>query len=371
MEKGGDYPFFQLEQPMFEPRAEENSVFLCNRLNSAYYPNQKEVEMFTFHRNLSRFSLVTFGLLVFASEAFAQDARETLAYAPPTVSLSADRNMIDACDDQAAVVQLSARATSPNGNPIRYTWTASSGRIEGEGSAVAWNLTGVQPGQHKAYLVINSGKGEELCEAFANTAATVRCVPPIKPTCPQVAITCPEPRRAGQQVTFTSSLKGGTGNVPLVYNWTISGGKIISGQGTHSVTIDTTGMEGQSVTATLALGGYEESCSASCSIQFPVPIVSRKFDEFPDIARNDEKARLDNFAIELQNDPTSTAYVIIYPGRRGRSDAAQTRAQQIVDYMVNSRGFDSSRIVTLIGPQRDEEMVQLWIRPQGATTPTP
>ena len=329
--------------------------------------------MFTFHRNLTRFflPLVTLALIVFAPEAFAQDARETLAYSPPTVSLSADRMMIDACDGQAAAVQLTARATSPDGNPIRYIWSVNNGRIEGEGSAVTWNLTGVQPGQYKAYLVINSGKGEELCEAFANTAATVRCVPTIKPTCPQVAVTCPEPSRVGKQVTFTSNLKGGTGNVPLVYNWTVSGGKIISGQGTHSVTIDTTGIEGQSVTATLALPGYEENCSASCSIEFPVPIVSRKFDEFPDIARNDEKARLDNFMIEIQNDPTATAYVIVYPGQRGRSGAAQTRAQQIVDYMVNSRWLDSSRIVTLIGSPLDEETVQLWIRPQGASAPTP
>ena len=159
--------------------------------------------------------------------------------------------------------------------------------------------------------------------------------------------------------------------MPLVYNWTVSGGKIVSGQGTHSLTIDTTGMEGQSVTATLALPGYEEVCSATCSIQFPVSIVSRRFDEFPDIARNDEKARLDNFMVELQNDPTSTAYVVVYPERRGRPDAAQMRAKKIVDYMVNSRGLDSSRIVTLIGSPRNEEMVLLWIRPQGAAAPTP
>lgn len=329
--------------------------------------------MFTFHRNLARyfFPLVTVALIGFAPESFAQDARETVAYSPPTVSLAADRMMIDACNGQAAAIQLTARATSPDGNPIRYIWSVNNGRIEGEGSAVTWNLTGVQPGQYKAHLVINTGKGEEFCEAFANTAATVRCVPPIKPTCPQVAITCPEPSRTGQKVTFTSSLKGGTGNVPLVYNWTVSGGKIVSGQGTHSLTIDTTGMEGQSVTATLALPGYEEVCSATCSIQFPVSIVSKRFDEFPDIARNDEKARLDNFMVELQNDPTSTAYVVVYPERGGRPDAAQMRAKKIVDYMVNSRGLDSSRIVTLIGTPRNEEMVQLWIRPQGAAAPTP
>ena len=326
--------------------------------------------MLRFQRHLTQFflPLALVGIHAFSSEAVAQDARETLTYAPPTVALTADRTEVDA--GEAALVQLTARATSPSNNPIRYAWRVTGGRIEGEGAAVAWNLAGVTPGQHKAYLVINTGNGTDLCEALANTLITVKPIS-IKPTCPSVGIACPEQVKAGQPITFTSTLTGGTGNVPKIYNWRVSGGRITSGQGSNSITVDTTGLEGQSLQASLIMGGYDEECAASCSIQFPVPILARKFDEFPDIARNDEKARLDNFTIELKNDPTATAYVIVYPGRRGRSNAAQLRAQQIVDYMVNSRGFDSSRIVPLIGRTREEEMVQLWIRPQGAPAPTP
>ena len=149
--------------------------------------------------------------------------------------------------------------------------------------------------------------------------------------------------------------------MPKIYNWTVSAGRIIEGQGTNSIKVDTAGLEGQALKASLSMGGYEEDCSASCTIEFPVPITCRKFDEFPDISRNDEKARLDNFAIELQNDPTSTAYVIVYPGSNGRSGTAQTRATRIVDYVVNSRQFDARRIVTLIGPARSELMVELRI----------
>ncbi len=96
---------------------------------------------------------------------------------------------------------------------------------------------------------------------------------------------------------------------------------------------------------------------------------SRKFDEFPDISRNDEKARLDNFGIELQNDPTATAYVVVYPGRSSKRGDVQHHASRIVEYLVHSRGLDQRRIVTLVGPARDQLFVELWVTPQGATPP--
>jgi hypothetical protein len=120
------------------------------------------------------------------------------------------------------------------------------------------------------------------------------------------------------------------------------------------------------------MGGYPMDCSATCVIQLPLPPPEcRKFDEFPDIARNDEKARLDNLAIELQNDPSSTAFVIVYPGQRGRRGDAQKHTTRIVDYLINSRGLDGRRIVTLVGPIRSELLVELWTCPQGAKPPVP
>ena len=106
--------------------------------------------------------------------------------------------------------------------------------------------------------------------------------------------------------------------------------------------------------------------------QFPLPQAkSRKFDEFAAISRNDEKARLDNYAIEIQNDPTSTAYVVIYPQRSARGGDTQRRSQQIVDYLVNTRHADAKRIVSVIGGARDELHVELWICPQGTTPQQP
>jgi hypothetical protein len=317
--------------------------------------------------------LVLVGLSISASEAFGQRARESFVYSPPTVSLAADRSVLSACegDTIASLVHLNARAVSPGGNPIRYNWTTSAGRIDGSGAAVTWDLSGVRPGYYKAFLAIDSGIGDEACEAFSSIAVLVKCPPPLPPVCPNVFITCPDRVEIDQPVTFTSSLTGGSGNVTPNFNWTVSAGRIVEGQGTSSIKVDTAGLAGQTLRATLSMGGYPLDCSATCSISFPVPFKGKKFDEFGELSRNDEKARLDNYAIEMQNDPSSTAYVIIYPPQSGRSGQVQTQKTRIVDYLVNSRGFNAARIVTIIGPPRGDMTVELWIVPQGAPPPTP
>ena len=174
----------------------------------------------------------------------------------------------------------------------------------------------------------------------------------------------------GEPLTFRSAVTGGSSNVRQTYNWTVSAGRITDGQGTETIHVDTTGLAGQAVTATLSMGGYNLDCTATCTVQFPVPVECRKFDEFPAVAYNDEKARLDNYAIELQNDPTATAYVIIYPGQRERPGDVQKQTTRLVDYMVNSRGISAPRVVTLVGPARDVLMIELWLCPQGAKGPS-
>ena len=316
---------------------------------------------------------VLVGLSISGPEALGQRAEETFVYVPLTVSIGADQAVLNACegDTTKSLVRLNAKATSPNGNPIRYSWTTSAGRIDGNGEAVNWNLSGVRPGYYKAFLTVDSGTGDEICEAFSSIAVFVKCPPPPPPVCPNVYIACPDRVELNQPVTFTSSLTGGSGNVTPNFNWNVSAGRIIEGQGTSSIKVDTTGLAGQTLRATLSMGGYPLDCSESCSISFPVPIKGKKFDEFGELARNDEKARLDNYAIDLQNDPASRAYVIIYPGQGARSGQVQTQRSRIVDYLVNSRGLDVGRIVTIVGPPRAEMRVELWTVPQGAAPPGP
>ena len=317
--------------------------------------------------------LALVGLIAFAPGASARKKKkktvtENYVFQPPTLQLSAAPGVITACAGETARVQLDARATFTSGTP-HYRWSANGGRIEGNSATTSWDLSGLQPGYYKAYVDVDNGTTEE-CFAFTSATVLVKCAPPV---CPSVLISCPDKITPNQPVTFSANVAGGSPNIAPVYNWTVSGGKIISGEGKSSITVDTSGLAGQSVRATLTMGGYNAlNCTATCVVQIPPELpICRKFDEFPAIARNDEKARLDNYAIELQNDPSATAYVIVYPGQRGKPGEVQQHITRVVDYLANSRGIDKRRTVTIIGPTRSELMVELWVCPQGARTPIP
>jgi hypothetical protein len=155
----------------------------------------------------------------------------------------------------------------------------------------------------------------------------------------------------------------------VTYNWSVSTGTITSGQGTNSITVDTAGLGGQTVTATVELSGLDPSCSrtASCSTQVKAPNPPAvKFDEYGNIKFNDEKARLDNYAIQLQNQPGAQGYILAYGSCAGEAEA---RAQRAKDYLVNTRGIDAGRLVTIDGGCRSDLAVELWIVPSGATAP--
>ena len=257
-----------------------------------------------------------------AANVFAQKPQAvSAANTPLTLSLTSDANIVRACDNSGAPqVQLTAKAVSPGGNPIKYKWTTSDGVISGEGPVVTWNLAGLKPGYHKASLDIQSVGNDGTCQAFSSVSVLVNPCAEVRPVCPAIEISCPTYVSIDQPLTFTSRYSGGVpANVTPVYNWTVSAGTIIAGQGTDTIKVDTKGLAGQTVRASLSMDGYNLECAADCAVTIPLPkAISRIFDDYLDISRNDEKARLDNFGIELQNDPTATGYVIVYPGRASR-----------------------------------------------------
>lgn len=307
-------------------------------------------------------------------KVLAQTRTVSAVNAPLTLNLTADSSVVSACAEGGAPqVRLTAQAVSPDGNQIRYKWSTSAGSIIGTGPVVTWHLAGLKPGYHKASLDIETIGSEGSCQAFSSVTVVINPCPAVRPVCPAIEINCPTTIGIDQPLTFSARSSGGVpANINPAYHWSVSAGTIIEGQGTNTIKVDTNGLAGQTVKATLSMDGYTLECSADCAVTIPLPrLISRRFDEFPDISRNDEKARLDNFAIELQNDPTATAYVIVYPGRSGKRGDVQHHAGRVVEYLVHSRGLDERRIVTLVGKPRNELFVELWISPQGATPPNP
>src|SRR5688500_17247522 len=167
---------------------------------------------------------------------------------------------------------------------------------------------------------------------------------PAPTSCPVVTVNCPDAAKPGGSLTFVANISGGDPRVTPTFNWKVSAGTITAGQGTASITVG--GLIPESVTAAVDVGGYDPACtlSTSCTTAPFDPPTARKLDEYGVIRTGDEKQRLDNFTVELQNDPTAQGYLICYGARRGRAGEARRRCERARTYLISTRGIDAPRV---------------------------
>ncbi len=110
--------------------------------------------------------------------------------------------------------------------------------------------------------------------------------------------------------------------------------------------------------------------SASRFPPVPSPTSSRKIDEYGNLLWRDEKARLDNIAIEVRNSPRAIAYLVCYGGRRARVGEARRRCARAAGYLVTTGGIEASRVSMMDGGFREDLSVELWVLPMGSSLPT-
>ncbi len=190
------------------------------------------------------------------------------------------------------------------------------------------------------------------------------------PQCPAVRVWCPDVVRSGEEATFTAEVVGAGATFKPSFAWEVSAGTVTAGRGTPVVKVDTTGLgRPSSVTATVEVDGLSPVCErkASCTTSIPQQIIGCGLDEYGDIKFDDEKARLDNFAIELQNDPTARGQLICYGGRTGYEGESLRRCARAKGYVATVRGVEPERLITVDGGFREELTVKLAIVPAGAS----
>jgi hypothetical protein len=268
-------------------------------------------------------------------------------------------------------VNVTTTAVDVENDVLTYNYTVSQGRIVGTGANVSWDLTGVAPGTYTITAGVDDGCG--VCGQTKTQTVTVAacdCVQPPPPpcNCPDVSITGPgSTTQPGQTMTFTANVSGAsTGTV--TYNWSVSAGSIVSGQGTPTITVQTTAdMAGQNITATVNIANDCTTCTKTATETGVIaqPPSAVKVDEFGAATADDIKARLDAFYIELNNNPSDQGVIIDYGTDK---QIAQREAQ--IRKAIAFRKYDASR-VTFVRGQGTEVRTVFWRVPSGAAQPTP
>lgn len=128
---------------------------------------------------------------------------------------------------------------------------------------------------------------------LSTSLATIASAQSASPDCPTVSVSCPDGVAVGAPITYTANVSGGDPNLSLTFNWSVSTGTIGSGQGTSSITLDSSGLaDGTSITATVELGGAARKCpiTASCTTAVKAEPEAKRVEE-PDPSRIHEFAR--------------------------------------------------------------------------------
>ena len=273
----------------------------------------------------------------------------------------------NSCNDNRTV-DVATRASDPENDVLTYNYTVSGGRIVGQGANVQWDLSNAQPGTYTITTAVDDGCG--VCGKTETKTIEVKACPDCKPVCECVSIGVSGPSgvtNPGDSMTFTANVGGGG---DYTYTWTVSNGTITSGQGTPSITVATNrDMAGQNVTATVDVGGLCPECPRTASetagiLDTPKSTITDEFGSAPD---DDVKARVDNFYIQLNNNPTAQGYIINY----GTAAEIKKRRAQIMK-AINFRKYDASRVTFVDGPNNGTGInTKFYLVPAGADTPQP
>lgn len=197
--------------------------------------------------------------------------------------------------------------------------------------------------------------------------------------CPKTNVSSPATVFAKDSLKFTALVSGGDSGVSPTYNWSISAGTISSGQGTSTIDVDTSGLEDQTVTATVELGGFDRECgygstigSATTSIlKKPEAPKANKVGEYGKVTPKAENTQLQEYAIQLQQDPSAQGHIIAYNGRSSLAGESVKSANRAKAYLVGKLGLTPDRVTIVKGGSREKLTVELWLVPSGGQPPAP
>lgn len=150
--------------------------------------------------------------------------------------------------------------------------------------------------------------------------------------------------------------------------WRVFGGEIVSGQGTSDIEVKPNDSVAGKIAAYVEINSLPFPCPKVYSGTTKVNATLLQIDEFGRIANGDLKARMDNFYVELNNNPAAKGYIIIYGSRAERGRDTQNRTNTIKNYSLMRR-FDMNRMTIINGGYREKISTELWLSFDDAAKP--
>lgn len=158
------------------------------------------------------------------------------------------------CFNDNGLIEVKTLVDNPKNKPLTFRYAVSGGRIVGEGAKVVWDLNRTRPGIYTISAAIDEGRGFGIASPAQQIELGEFCCCLMPCVCPTLDVSGGGRISAGEIMTFTTSLAGGSGS-DFIYTWTVSQGEIVAGQGTPEIKVKTTAETRGRITATVEIGG--------------------------------------------------------------------------------------------------------------------
>jgi len=181
---------------------------------------------------------------------------------PPVAACTANPSSIFAGSGDTVAVHVNA--SDPDNDPLTYSYSATGGTVDGTGSDVRWNSSGVAVGTYTVNLKVDDGRG-------GTASCAVDITVEQKPNHPPTATLSIErsPIQPGERTGVTCN-GSDPDNDPLTYSYAATGGQIV-GSGSN-VQFDSAGSQPGTYTVTCTVNdGRGGTADASGTVEVKEP----------------------------------------------------------------------------------------------------
>jgi outer membrane protein OmpA-like peptidoglycan-associated protein len=144
------------------------------------------------------------------------------AVTPMSATCSADKEFVYA--GSGDFVSVHVQSDSAERYPANYSWSASEGTVDGNGSEVRWNSAERRPGLYTVKARVENGHNSPAdCSVNIRVEARPNQLPTIRCSADRLAVT------VGDAVEITA-VASDPDNDPLTFGWSASAGRIEGGE---------------------------------------------------------------------------------------------------------------------------------------------
>lgn len=163
-------------------------------------------------------------------------------------------------DDIAQPVRvIEVETRTQDEEPLHYDYSVSGGRLDGNGKYAKWDLTDALPGTYTITVNVKGNNG--LQKTFKSVVDFNGCYIIDCLICPTLTVQGPVKKfKAGDIITFSVEVRN-VASLEVLYDWKVSGGKIIKGQNTHQIAVRVQKSKSNNVTAEIKIEGGCPGCS--------------------------------------------------------------------------------------------------------------